>query len=150
MATEAMKIIKGILVDHKASINYHPDGRDLIPTISDYIEQIRVSLWEAMFYREFAIEKTVHKNFTINKQYLFKPALHRVIYKYFKYVLFRAKTISRSQPFFLNYLENGSEDFMPIVGIMKQWDKVHCEGYGCILTVPLTNHLHSTFPYKIP
>lgn len=76
LATEATKIFKGILSDKKATIIYHPDGRDPIPTIFDYIEQMRVILWDTAFYLEFAVEKTLHKNFTIDKQYLFKPALH--------------------------------------------------------------------------
>jgi hypothetical protein len=113
-----------VLRDQKATVNYQPDGRDPIPTIFYYIEQIRISLWDSEFFREFAVEKRVNKNNTIDKQYLFKPALHRVLYRYFKYVIFPSKAISRSPPFFVNFLKRDSEDFLLTEGIMKSWDFV--------------------------
>ena len=137
MIVEAGIIFKGIIRDQKATINYHPDGSDPIPTIFDYIEQVRVSLWDSAFYREFAVDKGINKNFHIEKQYLFKPALHRVLYRYFKYVLFPAKAISRSPPFFVNYLEQDSEDFMLTEGIMKAWDSVNWDRCGWYLDCPL-------------
>lgn len=133
---EAQKLLDGVLRDQKATINYQPDDRDPIPTIFDYIEQIRISLWDTAFFREFAVEKGVNKNNTIDKQYLFKPALHRVLYRYFKYVLFPSKAISRSPPFFVNFLERDSEDFMLTEGIMKSWDSVHWERCGWYLDCP--------------
>ena len=78
----------------------------------------------------------MNKNNTIDKQYLFKPALHRVLYRYFKYVLFPSKAISRSPPFFVNFLEIDSEDFMLTEGIMKSWDSVHWERCGWYLDCP--------------
>jgi hypothetical protein len=42
-------IFKGIIRDQKATINYHPNGSDPIPTIFDYIEQVRISLWDTAF-----------------------------------------------------------------------------------------------------
>lgn len=98
LAIEAQKIFDGVVRDQKAVINYHPDGMDPLPTIFDYVEQCRLTLWDTAFFREFAVQKEVNKNHPIDKQYMFKPALHRVIYRYFKYVLFPAKAISRSPP----------------------------------------------------
>ena len=136
LAVEAQKLFDGVLRDQKTTINYQPDDRDPIPTIFYYIEQNRISLWDTAFYREFAVEKGVNKNNTIDKQYMFKPALHRVLYRYFKYVLFPSKAISRSPPFFVNFLERDSEDFMLTEGIMKSWDSVHWERCGWYLDCP--------------
>ena len=88
------------------------------------------------FFREFAVEKRVNKNNTIDKQYLFKPALHRVLYQYFKYVIFPSKAISRSPPFFVNFLERHSEDFMLTEGIIKSLDSVYWERCGWYLDCP--------------
>jgi len=125
LAVEAQKLLDGILRDQNVTINYQPDGWDPIPTIFYYIEQIRMSLWDTTFFREFAVEKGVNKNNTIDKQYLFKPTLYRVLFRYFKYVLFPSKAISRSLPFFVNFLERDSKDFMLTEEIIKSWNSVH-------------------------
>jgi len=65
LTIEAQKLLGGILHDQKASIKYHPDRSDPIPTIFDYIEQIRISLWDTTFIREFAVEKGMNKNNTM-------------------------------------------------------------------------------------
>jgi len=122
---ESQRIFEGILRDQKATIDYQLDGWDPLPTIFDYMEQNRISLWDTTFYQEFLVEKGINKNNSIEKQYLFKPALHRVLYRYFKYVLFPNKAISRSPPFFVNYLKKDSEDFMLTDGIMKSGNAVH-------------------------
>lgn len=98
---------------------------------------MRVLHWDTAFFREFGVEKAIHKNHTIDKQHMFKPALHSVIYTYFKFILFSAKAISRTPPFFGNYLENRSPDFMLTEGIMKALDKVHWEWCRWCLDCPL-------------
>jgi hypothetical protein len=138
LTMEAGVIFECIVRDQKVTIDYHPDGRDPIPTIYDYIEEMRISLWDTAFYREFAVDKGIHKNNTVDKQYLFKPALHRVLYRYFKYILFPAKAISRSPPLFVNYLDQESDEFMLTEGIMKQWDILHWDRCGWYLDCPLT------------
>ena len=105
LAVAVQKLLDDVLRDPKATINYQHDGRDPIPTIFYYIEQIRISLWDTAFFREFVVEKKVNKNKTIDKQYLFKPTLHRVLYRYFKYVIFPSKAISKFPHFFVNFLE---------------------------------------------
>lgn len=63
--TKASEIFDGILTDLKATIDYHPDGRDLIPTLFDYIEQMRVLLWETAFFRKFGVEKAIQGKTTL-------------------------------------------------------------------------------------
>ena len=72
---------------------------------------------------------------------MFKRALHCVMYGYFKYILFPANAMSRSPPFFVNYLDQESDEFMLIEGIMKQWDSVHWDRCGWYLDCPLTKPL---------
>ena len=75
----------------------------------------------------------MYKNNTINKQYLIKPTSQRDLYRYFKYVIFSSKSISKSPHLFVNFLERDSEDFMLTEGIMKSWDSVHWERGGWYL-----------------
>jgi hypothetical protein len=65
----------------------------------------------------------INKNYQIEKQYLFKPTLHRVLYRYFKHVVFPAKAISRSPLVFVNYLKQERKDFVLTEEIMKAWDE---------------------------
>ena len=53
LAVEGQKLFNGVMSNQKATINYQPNDRDPIPTIFYYIEQIRISLWDTAFFREF-------------------------------------------------------------------------------------------------
>jgi len=107
------------MVDLDMAINYLPDGMDPLSTIFNYVETMHILLWDTTFFCEFFVDKGIHINNKIDKQLNFKPAIQRVIYRYFKYVLFPAKAISKSPTFFANYLDKGSEDCMFTEEIMK-------------------------------
>jgi len=94
------------------------------------VEQNLITLSDLAFNREFAVEKGINKNNSIDKQYLFKSTLHRVLYRYFKYVIFPTNAISRSLPFFVNYLEKDSKDFMLTDEIMKSKNVIHWKRCG--------------------
>jgi hypothetical protein len=79
----------------------------------------------------------VHKNNTLEKQLDFGPALKRVVYKYFKYVLFPAHAISKSPAFFTDYKDIESESSMYTQGILKSWSTVHLEACAWYLDFPL-------------
>ena len=57
--------------------------------------------------------------------------------RYFKYVLFPAKAISKVPAFFTNYHEKDSEDCMYTAAIMKAWKPVHWPNCGWYLDCPL-------------
>ena len=78
MAIETKKLFDATVVDLGVSINYLPDGMDPLPTIFDYVETMRILLWDTAFFREFTVNKGVHKNHNIDKQLNFKPAMRRV------------------------------------------------------------------------
>ena len=137
MAIETEKLFDATVADMHVSINYLPDGMDPLPTIFDYVEAMRISLWDTAFFREFGVEKGVHKNHNIDKQFNFNPAMRRVFYRYFKYVLFPAKAISKSPTFFANYLDIESEECMFTEGIIKSWNPMHFEKCGWYLDCPL-------------
>jgi hypothetical protein len=59
------------------------------------------------------------------------------LYRYFKYILFPAKAVSRSPPLFVNYLDEESDEFMLTEGLMKQWDIVHWDRCGWYLDCPV-------------
>jgi hypothetical protein len=121
----------------KVVVNYLPDNHDPLPQISDYVESMRISLWDAAFYREFNTEKGMHKNNPIEKQLNFFPALKRVVYRYFKFILFPAHAITKSPAFFPDYKDMESENSMYTQGILKSWSKVHLETCVWYLDCPL-------------
>ena len=137
LAIEIEKLFNATVADLDVSINYLPNGMDPLPTIFDYVETMRILLWDAAFFCEFAVDKGIHKNNKIDKQLNFKPAMQRVLYRYFKYVLFPAKAISKSPTFFANYLDKESEECMFTEEIMKSWDPIHWERCGWYLDCPL-------------
>ena len=137
LAIETEKLFDATVADLGVSINYLPDGMDPLPTIFDYVETMRILLWDTAFFREFAVDKGIHKNHKIDKQLNFKSAMQRVLYRYFKYILFPAKAISKSPTFFANYLDKESEECMFTEGIMKSWDPIHWEKCGWYLDCPL-------------
>ena len=63
--------------------------------------------------------------------------MRRVFYKYFKYVLFLAKVISKSLTFFANYLDIESEKYIFTKGFIKSWDSMHSGKDGWYLDCPL-------------
>jgi hypothetical protein len=118
-------------------VNYLPDNHDPLPQISDYVESMRISLWDTAFYREFNTEKGVHKNNPIEKQLNFFPALRHVVYRYFKFILFPAHAVTKSPAFFSDYKDTESENNMYTQGILKSWSKVHLETCAWYLNCPL-------------
>jgi hypothetical protein len=137
LAVEAQRLFEDAVADLNVIVNYLPENHKPLPQISDYVESIRISLWDSIFFHEFNAEKGVHKNNTPEKQLNFGPALKRVVYKYFKFVLFPAQAISKSPAFFTNYKDIESESSMYTQGILKSWSTVHLEACGWYLDCPL-------------
>lgn len=137
LAVEADALFDGVISDLDVTIDYFPDGEDPIQSIFDYVEAMRCSLWDTAFFREFGAAQQVHKNNTIDKQPNFHPALRRVLYRYFKYILLPRKAISKVPPFFPNYLEPSSSECMYTIAIMKAWDSCHYESCGWYLDCPV-------------
>jgi hypothetical protein len=88
LADETVKLFDATIEDMGVNINYFPDGQDPMSTISEYIETMRISLWKTAFFFEFSMEKGVHKNKKVEDQVNFKPAMRRVLFRYFKFMLF--------------------------------------------------------------
>ena len=61
LALEAERLFDSTIKDLGVTIDYFPDGRDPIPSISEYIEQVRIQLWDSAFFREFNVEKGIQK-----------------------------------------------------------------------------------------
>jgi hypothetical protein len=136
------------VADLNVTVNYLLKNHDPLPQISDYVESIWISLWDTAFYREFNAEKGVHKNNTPERQINFGPALKRVLYKYFKFVLFPHQAISKSPAFFTNYKDTESEDSMFTRGILNSWNTVHLETCGWYLDCPFRKP--PTFEIALP
>jgi hypothetical protein len=62
LANETVKLIDATIVDMGMNNNYFLDGQDPILSISEYIETMRISVWEIALFLEFSIEKRIHKN----------------------------------------------------------------------------------------
>jgi hypothetical protein len=137
LACEAERLFTGTLIDLGVTVDYVRDGEVPLPSITDYVEKMRILLWDTAFFREFKVEKGVHKNNPCEKQLGFKQAMQRTLYRYFKYVLFPAKAISKSPPFFDAYLDTGSEECMFTDGILRDWSAAHLEKCGWYLDTPL-------------
>jgi hypothetical protein len=93
-------------------------------------------LWDSAFFREFNVEKGIQKKNLKEQQVGFMPAMQRMFYRYFKYILFRAKAISRSPVFFACWLDVDSDDSMISEGIKKSWNSSHWESCGWYLDCP--------------
>jgi hypothetical protein len=63
--------------------------------------------------------------------------MRRVLFRYFKFVLFPSKALARTPAFFATYLDNNSEDCMFTEAILKAWDLVHFPTCGWYLDYPL-------------
>jgi hypothetical protein len=125
LVVEAKSLFDEVVADLNIVVNYLPDNHDPLPQISDYVESMRISLWDTAFYREFNTKKRVHKNNPIEKRLNFFPALKRVVYRYFKFVLFPPHAITKSSAFFTDYKDTENENRMYTQGILKSWSKVH-------------------------
>jgi hypothetical protein len=86
------------------------------------------------------LDKGVHKNKSSEDQVNFKQAMRRVLFRYFKFVLFPKIALSRTPAFFAAYLDKDSEDCMFTEAIFKAWDPVHLPTYwwylDCLLKRP--------------
>ena len=137
IAVEADDLFSGVLTDIGETIDYNPDGMDLVLTIFDYVEAMRCQLWETAFYIELGGDNGAHKNNPPDKQPFFLQAVRRVLYRYFRYVLLPRKAISKVPPFFPNYLDTDSPDSMFTPAILKAWDPIHYQHCGWYLDRPL-------------
>jgi hypothetical protein len=137
LADEAVNLFDATISDMGVTINYALDGQDPIPSISEYIETMRISLWDSAFFLEFSSDKGVHKNKSSEDQVNFKQAMRRVLFRYFKFVLFSKKALFRTPAFFAAYLDKDSEDCMFTEAILKAWDPVHLPTCGWYLDCPL-------------
>jgi hypothetical protein len=137
LAEETVKLFDATIADMGMSINYSPDGQDPISSIFEYIETTHISLWETAFFLEFSMEKGIHKNKKVEDQLNFKQAMRRVLFRYFKFVLFPFKALARTPAFFAAYLDKDSEDCMFTDAILKAWDPVHLPTCGWYLDCPL-------------
>jgi hypothetical protein len=140
MADEAVNLFDATISDMGVTINYAPNDQDPIPSISEHIETMHISLWDSAFFLEFSLEKGVHKNKSSEDQVNFKQAMKRVLFRYFKFVLLLKKALFRTPAFFAAYLDKDSEDCMFTEAILKAWDPVHLPTCGwyldCLLKRP--------------
>ena len=125
LADEAVNLFDATIFDMGVTINYAPDGQDSIPSISKYIETMYISLCNNAFFLEFSLDKGVHMNKSSKDQVNFKQAMKRVLFRYFKFVLFPKKALSRIPAFFAAYLDKDTEDCMFTEAILKAWDSVY-------------------------
>jgi hypothetical protein len=137
LADEVVNLFDATISDMGVTINYALDGQDPIPSISEYIETMRISLWVSAFFLEFSLDKGIHKNKSSEDQVNFKQAMKRVLFRYFKFVLFPKNALSRTLAFFAAYLDKDSEDCMFTKAILKAWDLVHLPTCGWYLDFPL-------------
>ena len=107
-----------------------------------------MSLWDAAFFREFVVNERVHKNHNIDKQINFKLVMQRVFYRYFKYVIFRAKKILNLF-FFANYFYIKSEEWIFTKWIIKSCDPMHFEKCRWYLNCPLKHLPLLILPFEI-
>ena len=84
-----------------------------------------ISLWDIAFSLDFFTEKGVYKNKKAKDQVNFKHAMQRVLFRYFKFILFSTKALARTPIFFATYLDKDSEDCIFAEDISKAWDPIH-------------------------
>jgi hypothetical protein len=72
LADEAINLFDATISDMGVTINYALDGQDPIPSISDYIETMHISLWDSAFFLELSLDQGVHKNKSFEDQVNFK------------------------------------------------------------------------------
>ena len=133
---EAEELFAGVVTDLGEVVDYHPDGKEPIQTIFDYVETMRCQLWESVFFVELGGDNGAHKNNPPEKQPFFAQAVRRVLYRYFRYILLPRKAISKVPPFFPNYLDIQSPDSMFTPAIIKTWDPINCQHCGWYFDYP--------------
>ena len=136
LAVEVEELFTGVISDMGVTINYEPEGADPIEEIFDYVESMRCSLWDIAFFREFKGPDQVHKNKTSDQMPNFREAVKRVLFRYFKYILYPRKAVSKVPAFFTNYLDITSFECMYTPAILKAWDSVHYERCGWYMDCP--------------
>jgi hypothetical protein len=91
------------------------------------------------------MEKRIHRNKRSEDQVNFKQAMHRVLFRYFKFIMFPRKALARILAFFALYLDKNSEDCIFMKGILKTWDLIHLPTCGwyldCLLKRPPSSEL---------
>lgn len=125
-----------MIADMGIDINYGPENGDPIERIFDYVESMRCSLWDLAFFREFKGPDQVHKNKTPEQMPNFTQAVKRVLFRYFKYILYPRKAVSKVPTFFTNYLDLTSSECMYTPAMLKAWDPVHYERCGWYMDCP--------------
>ena len=50
LANEVVNLFDATISNMEVTINYFPDGQDPIPSISEYIQTMRISLWDNAFF----------------------------------------------------------------------------------------------------
>jgi hypothetical protein len=133
LADEIVKLFDAIIADMEVNINYFPDGQDPIPSISEYIETMRISLWKTASFLEFSTRKGIHKNKKAEDQVNFKHAMWRVLFRYFKFILFPSKALVRTLAFFAMYLDKDSKNYMFTKNILKAWNPIYLPSCGWYL-----------------
>ena len=131
------------------TINYLPSHIDHLPIIFKYVETIQISLWDTAFFRKFAIDKGIHKNYKIKKQLNFKPGIQR----YYISILSMYSSLLKPFPNLFHFLQitctkkarsvcswRGSWNF-GILFIGKSVD--------CIWNVLSKSHLSLILPFEI-
>ena len=78
----------------------------------------------------------MHKNKTPEQMPNFPQAVKRVLFRYFKYILYPRKAVSKVPTFFTNYLDLTSTECMYTPAILKAWDPVHYERCGWYMDCP--------------
>ena len=93
------------IADIAVDIDYHPLGKDPLPTIGDYVEMSRISAWDIAFFHESAMENGVHKNLDWEKQLKSMQAMKRVIFTYYIFTTVKFCTILKCISFFVTYIK---------------------------------------------
>ena len=137
LAVKAEELFEAVVTDLGVTIDYSPDDQNPIEKIFDYVEAMRCSLWDIAFFREFSGADQAHKNKTKDQQPNFQPALRRILYRYFKYILLPRKALTRVPAFFPTYLDTTSPECMYTAAILKAWDVCHYDRCGWYLDCPV-------------
>jgi hypothetical protein len=89
---KADELLSSVFTDLDDTIDYNPDGKDLILTIFDYVEAMKCQLWEISFFTNLGEENGAHKNKPSKKQPLFVQTVRRVFDMYFRYIYFPTRS----------------------------------------------------------
>jgi hypothetical protein len=118
------ELFEATLSELEVTINFHPPGELPIPSIAEYVEQMRILLWDTAFSYEFE-GKGVHKNHLPEFQIGLDKAVARVLFRYFKFVLYSRNATSKTPSFFPSYLDRRAKNCMISDEISSKWKKEH-------------------------